>query len=76
MATNKMEFTGSISLAYAKRIVQYEFAEHLIKIDRNNDSRTYEVHIIDGVDKKSIEKFKSYWKNNFKVKVYSLKYEL
>lgn len=73
--TKRTTFSG-ISLAYAKKIVNYEFSDSLIKIERNSTNQTYELHITDKIDKKAIEKFVSYWKNNFKIKVYSLKYEI
>lgn len=73
--TKRTTFSG-ISLAYAKKIVNYEFSDAVIKIERNEANHTYELHLIDKIDKKAIEKFISYWKNNFRVKVYSIKYEL
>lgn len=65
-----------VSLAEARRIVDYEFSNALIKIERDVKNQNYEVHIIDTIEKKTIEKFKAYYKNNFRIKVYSLKYEL
>ena len=65
-----------ISFAEAKRIAEYEFAGSIIKIDKNIQDRNYEIHLIDKIEKKAIEKFKSYWKKKFTVKVYSLKYEM
>jgi hypothetical protein len=76
MSLNKVTTFSGISLAEAKRIVGYEFSDSVITIDRNNEAQTYEIHILDRVEKKSVEKFKSYYKKIFTVKVYSLKYEL
>jgi len=76
MGNNRVSTFSGISLAEAKRIVEYEFAGCLIKIDKNDQTRTYEIHILDKVDKKAVEKFKTYWKKNFTVKVYTFKYEL
>lgn len=75
MALTRTTFEG-VSLAEAKRIVEYEFADSLIKIERDVKNQNYEVHILDTIEKKIVDKFKAYHKNNFKVKVYSLKYEL
>lgn len=76
MSVNKRTTFSGITLAEARRIVEYEFSESVIKLDRNNISSCYEVHITDKIDKKLIEKFKIYWKKNFIVKVYQFKYEL
>ena len=75
MAAPRTTFDG-VSLAEAKRIVDYEFGEHLIKIERNNKTQNYEVWIENKIKKEIVEKFKRYHKNNFKVKVYQLDYEM
>ena len=76
MAENKATTFSGISLAEAKRMVDYEFTDCVIKIERNNAAHAYEVHILDNIEKKVIEKFKAYWKKTFIIKVYALKYEL
>lgn len=75
MATNRTTFNG-VTLAEATRIVDYEFGESLIKIERNMKTQNYEVHIQNKIKKEIVEKFKKYHKNNFKVMVYSLEYEM
>lgn len=75
VTTKQTTFNG-VSLANAKRIVDYEFGNALIKIEPNKKNQTYEVHITDSIEKKVVEKFKAYWQKNFIIRVYSLKYEL
>lgn len=75
MAVSRTTFEG-VSLAEAKRIADYEFGEYLIKIERNMKTQNYEVWIENKIKKEIVEKFKKYHKNNFKVKVYSLEYEM
>ena len=75
MGTPKQSFDG-VTLAEAKRIVDYEFGEHLIRIDRNMKTQNYEVWIENKVKREIVDKFKKYHKNNFIIKVYHLDYEL
>lgn len=78
MSAKKQTTFDGVSLATAKRIVDYEFGEALIKIEPNPKTQTYEVHITDIVEKKKVEEFKSYpsWQKNFIIKVYAFKYEM
>lgn len=73
--TNRTTFQG-VSLSNAKKMAEYEFGDAIIKIDVDTKNQTYEIHIIDSIKKETVVKFTDYWKGNFKVKVYSLKYEL
>lgn len=76
MKSAKQTTFQGMNFSNAKRVVEYEFADSLIKIEKNNQTQTYEVHILDKIEKKVVDKFKAYWQNNFKIKVYTLKYEL
>ena len=77
MATTRTTFNG-VTLAEATRLVDYEFGEHLIKIERNMKTQNYEVHINNKVKREIVDKFMKYHKDkhNFKVMVYSLEYEM
>ena len=65
-----------INFANAKRIVDYEFGDSIIKLEKDNVGLCYEVHVLNKKDKSSIERFVKYHKRTFKVIVYERKYEL
>ena len=73
---NKDTTFSGINFSNAKRIVEYEFSEHLMFIDRDIKTQTYIVHITNKINRTVVDKFKKYWKEKFIVKVYELKYEL
>jgi hypothetical protein len=76
MSNSRASTFSGISLAEAKRVVEYEFGDAIIKIEKNDKTRSYEVHIEDKIEKKVVEKFKAHFKKNFTIKVYTFKYEL
>lgn len=71
----KQSFNG-VTLAEATRIVDYEFGANVIKLERNEKTQYYELHINNNVRKETVEKFTKYHKLRFKVKVYTLDYEM
>lgn len=58
---------SGVTFSQAKRIAKAEFEADMIKIIQNIESHSYDVYVLEPVDKKKAEKFKRCWSNAFKI---------